>query len=393
MNNKKYISFLVKEVLNVEQTKSVVAKSNLILGDIPYVTRTVSDNGYMGKCGNLEKVNQGNCITIGAETGIAFYQPNDFVAGNKVYRLSRDGLGEKEYLFLASILNIKTKNYSYSNARIPEKIKSELISLPVIESSDPNHKYTIDDIDWQYMEDRIKELEEDRIKELEEDRIKELDAYLKATNLDDYELTDEDKKVLHLSRKSASNENGFLETDCENGALRFKKFVVGDLFSSSTGDVDLQQKDINGKGAFLINSGVDNRGIKGRTDRKAKIFPANTITIDFWGNAYYRDFEYKMATHNHVFSLTGKIIKNRLVGLYLIGRLAKLPTLFSYNNMATWNKLRVLTVTLPVTPDGEPDFDYMERYIRAIEKLTIANVVKYKDKVIGTTKTLVNSQS
>ena len=61
--------------------------------------------------------------------------------------------------------------------------------------------------------------------------------------------------------------------------------------------------------------------------------------------------------------------------------------------MATWNKLRALTITLPITPDGEPDFDYMERYIRAIEKLTIANVVKYKDKVIGTTKTLVNSQS
>lgn len=147
------------------------------------------------------------------------------------------------------------------------------------------------------------------------------------------------------------------------------------------------------RGVFFINSGVDNHGIKGKTDRKAKIFPANTITIDFWGNAYYRDFEYKMATHNHVFSLTGKIIKNRLVGLYLIGRLAKLPTLFSYNNMATWNKLRILTITLPVTLEGEPDFDYMERYIRAIEKLTIVNVVKYKDKVIDTIKKLVNKQS
>ena len=46
-----------------------------------------------------------------------------------------------------------------------------------------------------------------------------------------------------------------------------------------------------------------------------------------------------------------------------------------------------------ITPDGKPDFDYMERYIRAIEKLTIANVVKYKDEVIDTTKKLVNSQS
>lgn len=154
-----WASFLVREVLNVEQTKSVVAKSNLIFGDIPYVTRTVSDNGYMGKCGNLEKMNQGNCITIGAETGVAFYQPNDFVAGNKVYRLSRDGLGEKEYLFLASVLNMQTKNYSYSNARIPEKIKSEFISLPVIPHADPEHVYTVDDIDWKYMERYIRAIE------------------------------------------------------------------------------------------------------------------------------------------------------------------------------------------------------------------------------------------
>lgn len=65
-----------------------------------------------------------------------------------------------------------------------------MVELPVIKHSDPNHEYTVDDIDWQYMEDRIKELEEDRIKEL--------DAYLKVANLEDYELTDEDKKVLSL---------------------------------------------------------------------------------------------------------------------------------------------------------------------------------------------------
>ena len=194
--------FIVKDVLSVEQTKSVVAKADLTEGDIPYVTRTVSDNGYMGTCGNKDKVNKGNCITIGAETGVAFYQPDDFVAGNKIYRLSREGLNIKEYLFLASVLNVQTKNYSYSNARIPEKIKAEKILLPVIESPDPDHEYTVDDIDWQYMRERIAELERERIAELERERIAELDAYLIATGFDDYELTDEDKKMLFLSLKN-----------------------------------------------------------------------------------------------------------------------------------------------------------------------------------------------
>ena len=66
--------------------------------------------------------------------------------------------------------------------------------------------------------------------------------------------------------------------------------------------------------------------------------------------------------------------------------LSKLPGLFSYDNMATWNKLKSLEIKLPVTSAGNIDFDYMERYIRALEKLTIADAVKYKDKVIVTTK-------
>lgn len=386
--------FRIGDLFDIHPTKAYKLNNYELFatqGVTPVLSNSSSDNGIGGYCG-LEPTEEGKIITFsdtttGADT--MFYQSKPFIGYPHVqgmYPHNYKVWNEKRYLYvISSIRKASGSGWSYAVKFNRALVCELMVELPVIESSDPNHEYTVDDIDWQYMEDRIKELEEDRIKELE--------AYLKATNLDDYELTDEDKKVLSLSRKSTSNENGSLENDCKNGTLRLKEFLLGDLFSSSTGDVDLQQKDINGKGVFFINSGVDNHGIKGKTDRKAKIFPANTITIDFWGNAYYRDFEYKMATHNHVFSLTGKIIKNRLVGLYLIGRLAKLPTSFSYNNMATWNKLRILTITLPVTLEGEPDFDYMERYIRAIEKLTIVNVVKYKDKVIDTTKKLVNKQS
>lgn len=97
-----------------------------------------------------------------------------------------------------------------------------------------------------------------------------------------------------------------------------------------------------------------------------------------------------MATHNHVFSLSGEVIKNRQIGTYLVGKLSRLSDLFSYNNMATWNKLKDIEISLPVSSNGEIDFDYMERYIRAIEKLVIAEAVKHKDSVIATAKQVVN---
>ena len=44
-----------------------------------------------------------------------------------------------------------------------------------------------------------------------------------------------------------------------------------------------------------------------------------------------------------------------------------------------------------VTLSGEPDWDYMEKYIRAIEKVVIADVVKWKNKGIEATKQIVNN--
>ena len=71
-------------------------------------------------------------------------------------------------------------------------IKDDSIELPVIENPDPDHEYTVNDIDWQYMRDRITELERDRITEL--------DAYLKATGLNYYELTENDIHSLSLQK-------------------------------------------------------------------------------------------------------------------------------------------------------------------------------------------------
>ena len=216
--DKEFRGFIVEKVLNVEQTKSVIAKANLVEGNIPYVTRTVSDNGYMGTCGNIDKINTGNCITIGAETGVAFYQPVDFVAGNKVYRLSADELNEKHYLFLAGALNKLTKNYSYSNARIPEKIKKEIILLPI--KVDENGNPIIDDTHFYHDEGFVPDFDymQERIEELEQERIEELEQYLVATGLNDYELTDEDIETLSLSLVSGITKNEIVKM-----LLRFAK--------------------------------------------------------------------------------------------------------------------------------------------------------------------------
>lgn len=75
---------------------------------------------------------------------------------------------------------------------------------------------------------------------------------------------------------------------------------------------------------------------------------------------------------------------------YFIGALRKAAG-DSWSYAVKFNRKLVadMNVLLPIKSDGTPNFDYMERYIRAMEKVVIADVVKYKDKMIETTKKLV----
>ncbi|WP_158592432.1 MULTISPECIES: restriction endonuclease subunit S [unclassified Lactobacillus] len=298
-----------------------------------------------------------NVISVsanGANSGAVFYQSEPFSILQDAYvvKIKNHVFDNKEQgLYITGALHKSIyASHSWTNKAIWNRIKEQYITLP----------FTDNELAWEYMEDQVKALAN----------------YLTVTGLDNYELTGEDKEVLAYKPK-------------------FKKFKVEEIFSTpGKGNIDLQQKDLNGRGEYFINSGKTNLGIKGKTDKKAKIFPANTITIDFFGNSYYRDFRYKLATHNHVFSFDDKIIKNKEVALYLLGSFQFLQRKFSYSNMMTWDKLKTLNVNLPVVLDTENiDFDYMEKYIKVIQKVTIKDVVKYKDKVIEQSKKVVEDDS
>ena len=77
-------------------------------------------------------------------------------------------------------------------------------------------------------------------------------------------------------------------------------------------------------------------------------------------------------------------------GLYLATAIRMHMSEFSYNRKPGMRIYKAMDVLLPVTSTGEIDFTYMQNYIRAIEKLTIKNVVKHRNDVINTTQSIIN---
>ena len=196
--------FTIEQVFTIKKVYGQPQKIYEV-GDTPYVTGAKDNNGVVGFVKADDKsISDGNCISVDPITGMSCYQPVDFVgrgfSGASINLLYNDNLDEKTALFMCSAIGkVASSVAAYTNLFNSTRLATAKIIVPVIENSDSDHEYTVDDIDWQYMRDRITELERDRITELERDRITELDAYLQATGLNDYELTDEDKKILSLS--------------------------------------------------------------------------------------------------------------------------------------------------------------------------------------------------
>ena len=367
--------FKVGELFDISDTIKFNPRDNhLPTGDVPYITRTSKNNGqldsYSDDSGQF--TNKGNCITVGIEGTVAFYQPDDFIAGINVYTLRHERMTQRVGLYLCSVLNMQSWKYGFVNGRTLGRIKAETIQLPVKPGTDEVN-YTEDDIDWAFMESYIHELEESYIHEL--------DAYLKETGLDDYTLTDDEREV--LEREPV-----------------FKGFEVGELFDcSTTKSYNPNKGDLpNGNTPYVTRSAFNN-GISGYFDDESGVFMngGNCITIGAEGGiAFYQPDDFIAGIK--VYTLRHDRM-NCEIGMFLCGALNVHSHIYSYTNARVLDKIKAETVQLPVKPGTDAvtytqddiDWTYMEAYVRIMEKQVIADVVDYKNEVISKTKELVKN--
>lgn len=183
-----------------------------------------------------------------------------------------------------------------------------------------------------------------------------------------------------------------MENNCENGEIKFGTFRIGDVFDiySPRKRFNANSVSFGGKRPYVAR-GSTNNGIRGFiTENEKYLSPAKTLsfgqdtaTVFYQPNAYFTGDKIK------VFALRNHDLNDEL-GQYFIVAITRAFSSFAWGqNSFNEEILKMTKIALPVTPTGVIDFDYMERYIRAIEKVTIADVAKFKDKVIAATREVV----
>lgn len=271
--------------------------------------------------------------------------------------LQSEKLNRNNQMFIISSIDKVIKNkYSYNNKATKIELKNSVITLPILENGEINFDFI----------DRF-------IAELEAEHIAELEAYLAVSNLKNYTLTKEEENILK---------------DFEN--LKWQIFNVENLFGKSTRGKRLKSADRIAGTLPFVTAGETDEGISAYIGNDVSVFLENTITIDMFGSAKYRNYKY--GADDHIAVVHSENL-SKFASIFVTTAIHKSSHSgkFDYSRNFYAKDADELNISLPVK-DNQPDYKTMEIFISAIQKLIIKDVVLYADSKILTTKKVVSGK-
>lgn len=322
---------------------------------MPLINAKFGDNGIMlyGREEDFDSAEM--CIDIvqnGAiATGKVYAQPQKTGVLWDAYLVKPkfENLNIEILLYLTKCLekSIQEK-FSYDNKATWDRVKKEYVYLPSSDGKTPDTKY---------MESRIRELEE----------------YLLASGLNDYQLTDDENKILKTTPK-------------------LFPFKITDIFTVLKGGKKLSQLDLSDEGSIPVySSDTTNNGIIGYTKNKpdyeiTEKTPIYLIFGDHTRSMNIATEDFCVADNVKVLTVFTDDID---VILYICTVWKKAIPNLGYARH--WTVAKKSTLYLPVKENNIIDTDYIKSYINVFKKLTIKDVVDYKDMFINKTKEVIGN--
>ncbi|MDR0853633.1 MAG: restriction endonuclease subunit S [Clostridiales Family XIII bacterium] len=367
----KYKEFAARELFTVESNPQL-DKRNFNFnnnGAYPYFTRTVLNNGILGYVDYLddEHIVKGGCLAVGMLGMNFFYFDRDFYAGQftKHIRPINFKLNRRLALYFKTIFDKCSDVFTSVLVRdFAEVFYNTKLSLPINEN---------DEIDFPFMENRIRELELARIREIE--------AYLMVTGLTDYKLTKAEKNMLEKF---------------DRGGVSMKSFKIIDIFDIKNTHSILSSEVRKKPGSIPYvtastenNATVDyvNYDMSLIDEGNSIMIGGKTLVITYQPKDYFSNDSHNLALYPKNPSARTKEIQ-----LFLVSSLYKsLREDYTWGNSISYRKIQNDQFILPIKDSGNPDYNFMESYIKAQQKLVIRNVVEWKDIQIANTRFVVNA--
>ena len=319
-------------IFSLGSTLSGIDKNKLKVSGVenhPYITRTDFNNGLDIFVGDQEKpLNEGNVISIGLDTQTVFYQEAPFYTGQNVQILSMKALTRNSALFVIPLIKKQLETLSWGgNGATLGRLKKKSILLPV------NEKDAIDlDMIEAYM--RVSEA-----------KVKAGISHFKKHEdvIDFRELSD----------------------------MAWEGFKIGTLFPLVEKGTYLPARS---KFAGVTPYITAKQGKNGVDDfiGNEKLFSGNRITVEKIGfKAYYQAHEFYCS---HDVTVLAHDEMNAYNGQFLAATISNQGSKYSYARQAQKNVTKATAILLPVDDAGEPDWFFMEQYIKRQENKILDQV-------------------
>lgn len=338
--------------------------NKVVIGDKghPYVVRTSQNNGIRGLIEADEAfLNDANTISFGQDTATMYYQPIPYFTGDKikVLRPKFAHFNKRNAQFFISCLQKPFMSFAWGASSFNVKtLEKQSLLLPT-----RNGK-----IDYEFIERFIAELNAARLAEL--------NAYLSITGLKDYRLTPEEEQAIK---------------DFETGKAEWGEFRFENVFNHIKQGRRLK-KDDQKKGTIpFIMAGVSNTGVVNYISNPIATFPANSITIDIFGNTFYRSYAFGAGDDTGVYWNDKEAYSKGLMLFFTTAMSRALVGKYSFGKKLRSSQSLKEQMFL-LEHQGSPDYGRMETFISAIQKLVIKDVVIYADREIEATKQVIDKE-
>lgn len=303
------------------------AKDELGTGTVNYITTSGFNNGITNTC--EEATHQGNCITVASDgaMGASFYQEEAFTTSNIVSTLTplpHTPLNKYNALFLCAIIFGKRAEFGWLGFKMSvDRVRNLRVKLPTTPDGAP---------DWAYMESYMANLET---------KVAESLTMLQAAK-------DAEKK------KVDTREWG--------------SFALGTLFNIVKGKRLTKVEMKSGKIPFIGSSALNN-GCTAMIGNDKNQHPENTITVCYNGSVgetFYQDQPYIASDDVNV--LYPKFTMNRQIALFIVPLIKGVSSRYDYIDKWKKEAMEADKIYLPVDKTGQPDWAYMEEYMRKVEE-------------------------
>lgn len=339
--------FRVGDLFDIHPTKAYKCTNAELLdgGGTNVVVNSAYDNG-IGGTSTFSPTENGNIITFSdtVDANTIFYQKSPFVGYPHVQGLYPVGKyqnawtqGSLQYFVTAFRERALAVGFDYGNKFRRDIAANLFVKLPATPDGDP---------DLAYMESYM--------------------ANLEAKVADSLTLLQAAKDV--EKKKVDTREWG--------------EFRVGELFDAFLSKDDIQPKAIVEGNTPLVSSGKENNGIIAFIDNKnVRLWEANTLTVDMFGKVFYQGQPYYAVSHGRVNILMPRMSMAKHCMQFIGCAIERVTTdKYAFSEMCTGTKLLKDIIMLPKDKTGQPDWAYMEEYMRKMERKT-NDVLNFLDRI------------